>query len=113
MYKINSFRKVEGKKNLRGYIDIYLPEKKWMIPGFSLFANGGKYWVNPPSRSYKNELGETKYFNLVQMSKEENEIFTKEVLAALKEYDDKAPKPYVEKKIEPVEKQDDMFDLPF
>lgn len=110
MYLINDYRKVEGKKNLKGYVDIYDTVNKWMIPGFSLFANEGKYWLNPPSRSYKNDQGETKYFNLVQMNREDQDNFTKDVLAQLRKYDPNAPKPFVFKKAEP---KDDQMDLPF
>jgi len=106
-----NFRKVEDKKNLKGYLDIYDTEKKWMISGCSLFANGGKYWVNMPSRSYKNEAGETKYLNLIQMHKPEMDQFSKEVITAMKEYDPNAPKAFELKKPEP--KDDGQQELPF
>lgn len=110
MYVINEYRKVEGKRNLKGYVDIYDSEKRWMIPGCSLFANGEKYWVNMPSRSYKTAGGETKYFNMIQMSKEDQDVFSKEVLEALKHYDPKAPKPFSLKK---PETENEEMDLPF
>lgn len=105
MYKIVEYRKIEDKKNLKGYVDIYDIEKKWVIRGCSMFANRGKYWVNMPSRSYKNEVGETKYADIIQMHKEEQDIFSKEVIAALKSYDPKAPKPFEAKKQQKEEDQ--------
>lgn len=110
MYKVVTYRKVEDKKNLKGYLDIYDVEKKWMITGCSLFAKGERYWVNLPSRAYKNENGEQKYFNIIQMHKEQQDLFNKEVIQALKEFDPKAPKAFELKKIEPEEEQ---MELPF
>lgn len=110
MYKIVEYRKVEGKKNLKGYLDIYDEEKKWMISGCSLFSNGGNFWVNMPSRSYKNETGETKYSNIIQMQKEDQDVFSKEVLEALKHYDKNAPKAFSFKK---ETSKVDEFELPF
>lgn len=113
MYKIVEYRKVENKKNLKGYLDIYCTDKKWMIKGCSVFANGEKFWVNMPSRPYKNESGETKYADTIQMHKEEQDEFSQQVIAAMKAYDPNAPKAFVQKKAEPAVTQDDMFDLPF
>ncbi len=112
MLKIVDYRKVEDKKNLKGYIDVYDTERKWMISGCSVFANGGKYWVNMPSRSYKNEMGETKYANIIQMQKEDQDNFSKEVLQAMKEYDPKAPKIFQLKKAE-VKLEEPDQELPF
>lgn len=113
MYKIVEYRKVENKKNLKGYLDIYVPEKKWLIKGCSIFANRGKFWVNMPSRPYKNETGETKYADIIQMHKEDQDVFSTDIIAAMKVYDPMAPKAFVAKKPEPVETQDDMLELPF
>lgn len=113
MYKIVEYRKVENKKNLKGYLDIYCTEKKWMIKGCSVFANGGKFWVNMPSRPYKNESGETKYADTIQMHKEDQDEFSAQVIAAMKAYDPNAPKAFVQKKPEPVVTQDELLDLPF
>jgi hypothetical protein len=112
MYKIQEYKKKEGKKNLKGYIDLYIPEKRWLIRGFSLFVKDERYWVNPPSRAYKNEMGEIKYSDIVRMSKEDHEIFSREVVEALKQFDPEAPKPFEFKKWEPKAEQDES-ELPF
>jgi len=112
MYKIQDYRKVEGKKNLRGFIDLYLPEERWLVHGFSLFSNEGGYWINSPSQVYKNERGENKYINIIQMSKEDGTVFSQKVLKALKEYNPNDPKPFEFKKSKN-EQQIDMFELPF
>ena len=110
MYKINDYRKVDGKKNMVGFADVYDTEKEWLIRGCAIFKDGNRAWVNMPSQTYKNEQGETKYASMVMMQRSTQDKFSSQVIEALKVYDPKAPKPFVLKKEEPKEEQ---FELPF
>lgn len=67
----------------------------------------GEYAINV----LQNEAGETKYKNINQMHRDDQDKFSKEVLEALKGYDPKAPKPFVLKKQEPKDPDQDF--LPF
>ena len=66
--------------------DIFFPNMGMTIKSFSLMEKDGKRWVSFPSKPFKTQEGETKYFSFVAISEEKYPAFqskVKEMVAPL------------------------------
>lgn len=81
--EIVNFRKYE-KNTLKGFFTAKLPKIFLEIRDCSLHQKDGKYWVNLPSKPYKDEEGNQKWSYIIKFTEKKiYERFQEEILGAL------------------------------
>lgn len=85
-----------NKGSVLGYFDILLSKQHLEIYDCVLFQKDGKRWVCMPSKKFKDEKGNDKYFSLVRIhEKELQKTFMESVKDAVNDFLKKNPEQYV------------------
>lgn len=87
------------KGALKAVFDVQMQSPNWEIHGCKLFEKEGRQWVSPPTMPYTDKNGQKAYSDVIKMSKEDRDVFSRLCIEAIKIYQKNPPSQDIQEEI--------------